>query len=165
MKFKCLFLFSHLVCFCLVSCISVDDSHLQANGDYVSESGPFGGQHKFLVQKTSSLTAFGITKKDWQEKYGEAEIYKAFSWLGGSLHTKEEVKQKALDAIKVVANNRNNKYYAILNQDKEADSQGNLTLGGSFTEYTFQCDVVFFDDESVVNLLRKDFGNINVYEK
>ena len=165
MKFKCLFPVFASCLLCLVSCISVDDSHLQANGDYVSESGPFGGQHKFLVQKTSSLTAFGITKNDWQEKYGDAEIYKAFSWLGGSLHTKEDVKQRALDAIKVVAKNRNNKYYALLNQDKEADSQGNLTLGGTFTEYTFHCDVVFFDDESVVNLLREEFGNINVYER
>ena len=169
--------------------IDVDSSYLQANGDYVDINHTWN-EHELTVQKVSTLNVFGLTQSEWESEFGNIAIYKAYSWAN-ALTSEADVKQRAYDAIKIVAQNRNAKYYALLSPDtssitKSYESKSydtstvSTSVGGktvrtttiqtpttqttNYTFYTFNSYVLYFDDEDTILVVRDKLGVTNIFE-
>lgn len=155
--------------FIFVSCasVSVSKNKLDRNGNYIDKS----FTHTIIVEKSSSLSAFGVMSKEWEELFEDSLIYKAYG-KGNSFMSKTEVKQFTCDAIKLLSNIKKKKFAAIVEEKdsinttywNQSSKIGTITTN-SYTpleKYDFSCYAIMFDNEELTPLLREVFGKIQI---
>lgn len=185
-KIPLAFLCAALLCGC--GSITVDESHLQDNGDYYQHSN--GYSHTIYVRKVSTLETFGIPQSEWEAKYGDISVYKAYSWANAFVSA-SEVESNGKAAIRIVKNHIGAKYFALLNPEVSSEvstsnttvydtSKINTSVGNknvsqttiqtprtqttSYTKYTFESYVLFFNKDEDIKTMRDEFGVTNIFE-
>lgn len=175
------FLCAALFCGCS-SIVVVDESHLGVNGDYYDRD-TFGDV--VYVRKQSPLEVFGTTQSEWEAKYGDISVYKAY--CSGGTYSEDTGKA----AIRVVGKHIGAKYFALLNPGVSTEvSTSNMTVHDTstintsvgnknvsqttittprtetitHTEYTFESYVLFFNKDEDIKTMRDEFGVTNIFE-
>ena len=173
------FLCAALLCGC--GSITIDESHLGANGNYHD----YAYGDVVDVRKQSPLEVFGITQSEWEAKYGDISVYKAYCQK--SYNSEDTGKA----AIRVVGKHIGAKYFALLNPgvstevntsnttvydtSKITTSVGNKNVSQttiqtprtettSYTKYTFESYVLFFNKDEDIKTMRDEFGVTNIFE-
>lgn len=184
-KIPLAFLYAALLCGC--GSITIDESHLLANGDYYDYSG--WNATLIRVRKVSTLEEFGITQSEWEAKYGDISLYKVKSSKNNS--SQEQVENNGKAAIRVVGKHIGAKYFALLdpgvsskeyssNTTKYDTSTINTSVGNknvsqttittprtettSYTKNTFESYVLFFNKDEDIKTMRDEFGVTNIFE-
>lgn len=165
------------------SVVVANVSNLTSNGDYLDDQ----YTHTVSVKKVNVLAEFGITQKEWDSQYYGLELYSAFS-SGNAYASEGEVRRRANDAIGIVAKSKKAHYSCLFGKNSSSKTSTlsttryqdtNLygsngrkigTVSSPTTEYydvtkhSFECYVVFFDEEDLIPFLRNSFESVNVYE-
>lgn len=184
-KIPLAFLCAALLCGC--GSITIDESHLLANGDYYDYSG--WNSTLIRVRKQSPLEVFGIPQSEWEAKYGDISIYKAYSQENTPLP--EVVENNGKAAIRVVGKHIGAKYFALLDPGVSSEvtssnttvydtSTINTSVGNknvsqttiqtprtetySVTHHTFESYVLFFNKDEDIKTMRDEFGVTNIFE-
>lgn len=180
-KIPLAFLCAALLCGCS-TIFTVDESHLLANGNYYDSA--MGDT--IYVRKQSPLEVFGITQSEWEAKYGDISVYKAYCQS-----TVESVDYYGKAAIRVVGKHIGAKYFALLDPGISSEvstsnttvydtSTINTSVGNknvsqttiqtprtetySVTHHTFESYVLFFNKDEDIKTMRDEFGVTNIFE-
>lgn len=183
-KIPLAFLCAALLCGCR-TIANVDESHLGANGNYHD----YAYGDVVDVRKQSPLEVFGITQSEWEAKYGDISVYKAYSQKNTSLS--EVVENNGKAAIRVVGKHIGAKYFALLDPGVSSEvtssnrtvydtSTINTSVGNknvsqttiqtprtettSYTTNTFESYVLFFNKDEDIKTMRDEFGVTNIFE-